>query len=189
MQAKSNSSYNIIPAVQVMQDLSITIETLFDLAKQEESLFLIDIPDTVEVYISDRDILGSTKTYRGRQLGGVQEKGELFPIHQDIKFLCIRPSECMPLIHREKIRSKLFIAVGTMHVDGTLELLNTHSYSNRYPDQNLKGFNWFGSFLTYQPALKGQNRPGKHHQPTAEASVSIKIEDLFLTSEDYGKIA
>ncbi|GGY79919.1 hypothetical protein [Marinobacter zhanjiangensis] len=185
----SDSNYSLFPAEKAAQDLSISLATLFELASQEKCSFLIDIPDAVEVYIRGRDTLRSGDGIFGRPANRRLQQEPLIRVHREIEFLCLKPSECSLLMHRVKIGKKVFPAVGLMNADGSVECIDTLSYTKRYPDQRHQKLNMFGGFLTYQPSEEGLDWLGQQQQPTTEKSVPIRTDSLLICANDLDKIA
>jgi hypothetical protein len=185
----SDTNYSLFPAEKAAQGLSISLAALFELASQEKCSLLICIPDAVEVYIKGRDALTSRNGIFGRPANRRLEPEPLIRVHREIEFLCLEPSECSLLIHREQIGKKVFPAVGLINADGSVELIDTLSYTKRYPDQRHQELNMFGDFLTYQPAEKGVDWLGQNSQPTTEKSVFIQTSSLLICASDLDKIA
>lgn len=184
----AHSDYSLLPAAEAAQSLSVSLATLFESAEQEECYFLIDIPDAVEVYFDSGHTQVSKESIFGRPVRRPQEEEPLIRVHPEIEFLCLKPAECTPLIHRKQIWKKVFSAVGLMNEDGSVEFIGKLNYKGRYPDQRLRKLSLSGAFLTYEPAEKGQDWLGQQHQPTAEKSVHIQADSLLICAEDLNKI-
>ena len=185
----SDSNYSLFPAEKAAQDLSISIATLFELAAQEKCSFYIDIPEAVEVYIKGRNPMLAKLGGRVPRANRRLEPEPLIRLHHEIEFLCLEPSECSQLTYRERIVKKQFPAVGRMNSGGSMERIDTASYTQLYRDQRHKDLNLFGVFLTYQPAEKGLDWLGGQRQPTTEKSVSIRTDSLLICADDLAKIA
>lgn len=188
MPAILNSNYSLFSVSQIVLDLSISLETLFALASAENCNFFIDVPDNTDIYFRGYEVFGEKNNFLRRQQSPGLEQGPLIRVHQEIEYLCLEPSECSQLLHREKIRAKVFRAVGLMNEDGSVAFIDARRYKKRYPGHMQNAVYLSGSFLTYYPAeasLDWLNRPP---QPTNEKSMVIRRDDLLISAEELKKI-
>lgn len=188
MPAISNSNYSLFSVSQVVLDLSISLETLFALASTENCSFFIDVPDNTDIYFRGYEIIRKNNNFLRRQKSSCLEKGPLIRVHQEIECLCLKPSECLQLLHREKIRVKAFQAVGLMNEDGSMAFIDERHYKKRYPDDMQNAVYMSVSFLTYYPVEASLDWPNRPPQPMNEKSMAIRRDDLLISAEDLNKI-
>lgn len=184
MRSIDDNDRKIHSAMEVAFELGITPKTIVDIASKLKSFFLIKTPENTEIYLrcSERKRLARL---RG-ELALIFDFGRAertFLVTSNIDFLCLEPSDYESLIPMGHIQQKEFNSIATIEKDFEITILNSATYTDRYPITATAVNGTFDSFHKEKsiPLLP----PNK---PTQEKTITFTFNDLFITTKDLKAI-